>query len=241
MSRTVVWVSAGAASAVAAKLTLAREPATLAYIDPGSEHEDNARFLADLETWYGQRIQRLYSAKYQDTWQVWRERRFLNSPRGALCTTELKKKVRQNFTRLDDVQVFGYTVNERNRADRFTEQNPEIDARFPLIEHELTKSDCLELVARSGIVIPAMYRLGYANNNCVGCVKGGAGYWNQIRRDFPDVFARMAALEREIGATVLRADGGPLWLDELDPDRGRMADEPVPSCSLFCESLDLAK
>ena len=24
-----------------------------------------------------------------------------------------------------------------------------------------------------GIEIPVMYRLGYNNNNCVGCVKGG--------------------------------------------------------------------
>jgi 3'-phosphoadenosine 5'-phosphosulfate sulfotransferase (PAPS reductase)/FAD synthetase len=239
MSRVIVWVSAGAASAVAARITLAREPATLAYIDPGSEHADNARFLDDLEKWYGQPIQRIRSSKYEDTWQVWRERRFLNSPRGALCTTELKKRVRQDFTRPDDVQVFGYTVNEQRRADRFTEQNPEIQARFPLIDHGLTKTDCLELVARSGIEIPAMYRLGYANNNCIGCVKGGAGYWNQIRRDFPETFARMAALEREIGATVLRADDTPLWLDELDPERGRMADEPMPSCSLFCEALEL--
>lgn len=239
MSRTVVWVSAGAASAVAAKLVLADGAATLAYIDPGSEHDDNARFLTDCEAWFGQPVERLRSARYADTWQVFRERRFINSPRGALCTTELKKKVRQDFQRPDDVQVFGYTADEQARADRFTEQNPEIHARFPLIERGLSKPDCLELVARAGLTLPTMYRLGYANNNCIGCVKGGAGYWNQIRRDFPATFARMAALERDIGATVLRANGEAVWLDELDPERGRMADEPPPSCSLFCESVEL--
>lgn len=31
-----------------------------------------------------------------------------------------------------------------------------------------------------------MYDLGYANNNCIGCVKGGIGYWNKIRIDFPE-------------------------------------------------------
>ena len=64
-----------------------------------------------------------------------------------------------------------------------------------------------------------------------------------FRRDFPDVFDRMARLERDIGASVLREDSrlfartgrqGSLWLDELDPDRGSYADEPSYECSLMC-------
>ena len=54
MTRHLVWFSAGAASAVAAKLTLAEHPdALLAYIDPGSEHPDNQRFITDCEEWFG--------------------------------------------------------------------------------------------------------------------------------------------------------------------------------------------
>jgi len=49
--RTLVWFSAGAASAIAAKLTIAQNPPNLviAYTDPGSEHPDNERFLTDCE------------------------------------------------------------------------------------------------------------------------------------------------------------------------------------------------
>jgi hypothetical protein len=260
--RTVVWFSAGAASAVAAKLTLAEGPAVLAYTDPGSEHPDNERFIKDCEEWFGQEVIRLRSPKYVDTWQVWSERRFLNSPQGALCTTELKKKVRQAFERPDDRQVFGYTVEERMRATRFREQNPGVDLITPLIDLGLPKSECLRLVQQAGITLPAMYRLGYRNNNCVGCVKGGIGYWNKIRRDFPDVFARMAVLERELDATVLResiATGAvaniigdhdepvtfierksvPLFLDALDPRRGNHDTEADIQCSLFCSVGEL--
>lgn len=266
MTRTLVWFSAGAASAVAAKLTIAATPDDLviAYVDPGSEHPDNERFLADCEEWFGRPIVRLRSDRYADTWQVWEERRYLVGPTGALCTAELKKKVRYGFERPDDRQVFGYTVEERNRADRFREQNPGVDLVCPLIDHGLTKSDCLAMIDRASIQLPAMYLLGYRNNNCVGCVKGGMGYWNKIRRDFPDVFDRMAKLERELDHTVLRHDvvvgtetvtepldlsypdeetieversiteRQPLWLDELDPDRGSHADEPDMDCSLMC-------
>lgn len=231
-ARTVVWFSAGAASAVAAKLTLADTPdATLVYTDPGSEHPDNQRFIRACEEWFGKEVQRLRSARYADTWQVWGERRFLNSPRGALCTTELKKMVRQEFQRADDIQVFGYTVEEQHRADRFREQNPEVDLRTPLIERGLTKDDCLALIDRAGIELPVMYRLGYRNNNCIGCVKGGMGYWNKIRVDFPDVFASRARLEREIGASCIKG----VYLDELAPDAGRHEPPIADDCGIMCE------
>ena len=65
---------------------------------------------------------------------------------------------------------------------------------------------------------------------------GGTGYWNQIRRDFPDIFADRAQLEREIGHAILRnrQTGDPLFLDELDPAAGRMQDEIMEDCGIFC-------
>jgi 3'-phosphoadenosine 5'-phosphosulfate sulfotransferase (PAPS reductase)/FAD synthetase len=235
MTRTVVWFSCGAASAVAAKLTASDTPgAILAYTDPKSEHPDNARFRRDVEQWVGLPVEVLSSEKYVDTWDVWEKRRFLNGPAGALCTVELKKKLRHQFQRPDDIQVFGYTAEEQDRADRFRQLNPEVDLRTPLIEYGLTKDDCLAMVDRAGIALPAMYLLGYRNNNCIGCPKGGLGYWNKIRRDFPDIFNRMGALERTLGHTCSRDDNGPVYLDELDPTRGNHADEPSFECSLLC-------
>ncbi|WP_230688579.1 hypothetical protein, partial [Streptococcus pneumoniae] len=90
-----------------------------------------------------------------------------------------------------------------NRIERIKLTNPEISVAIPDADANLSHADCLALVARAGIELPKMYRLGYANNNCIGCVKGGAGYWNKIRRDFPSVFARMALVERSLGRTVL--------------------------------------
>lgn len=77
---------------------------------------------------------------------------------------------------------------------------------------------------------PKMYDLGYSNNNCIGCVKGGMGYWNKIRIDFPEVFKQRAQMERDIGASILKD----CYLDELDPDRGRMSEEIMPDCDILC-------
>lgn len=260
MTRHVVWFSCGATSAVAAKLTLAETGHTdvvIVYTDPGSEHRDNSRFMADCEAWFEHPILTLKSDKYVDTWDVWEKRRFLNSPAGALCTVELKKKLRMAYQRPDDVQVFGYDADEADRANRFRDINPEVALYTPLISRGLTHADCLAIIERAGIELPVMYRQGYEHNNCIGCPKGGMGYWNKIRADYPIQFGRMAKLERELNATCVREtvptgtthdrtdDFGesftvantrsvPVFLDELDPSRGDYKTEPKIECSLLC-------
>jgi len=67
----------------------------------------------------------------------------------------------------------------------------------------LTKEMCAGLLLKNGIELPEMYKLGYSNNNCIGCVKGGKGYWNKIKTDFPPVFKRMAELERKVGYSCI--------------------------------------
>lgn len=238
--RIVSWFSCGAASAAATKLALSQaDPAqefVIANCELKEEHPDNKRFLRDCEKWFGQSVIVLGNDKYErSTDVVYRKTRYLVGPGGARCTTELKKNVRKDFQQADDTIVFGYTVEEKHRLDRFMEQNAECHKVLaPLIDAQLDKSDCLAMIDRAGIEIPAMYRLGYSNNNCIGCVKGGMTYWNKIRRDFPDRFAEMARIERELGNTVLRADGLPIYLDELDPGRGLKDKEPEMECSFFC-------
>jgi len=233
--RTVVWFSAGAPSAVAAKLTLDENPdAIIARCLVVNEHQDNDRFAAHVEQWLKVNIVNLRSSKYADCWEVWEKRRYLNGVHGALCTIEMKKKVRQDFEEFDDVQIFGYTSEEKHRAQRFIENNPEVNVRFPLIECGYTKQDCYKVIQDAGIELPVMYRLGYHNANCIGCVRGGAGYWNKIRVDFPEIYERMARLEESIGWTLL----GSKFLRELQPGEGRHEDLELPECGLFCGQND---
>lgn len=82
-----------------------------------------------------------------------------------------------------------------------------------------------------GVKRPVMYDMGYNNNNCIGCVKGNMGYWNAIRKDFPEVFDRMAKLEREVGHSCIRG----VFLDELEPERGRPQKVIVAECGIACE------
>lgn len=241
-SRVVAWFSCGDASACATKLTIERygKRVVVVYTDPKGEHPDNKRFLADCERWFGQSIIVLSSRFYRDPWDVMRKERYIVGPNGAHCTGVLKRELRFGFQRPDDIQVFGFTAEEQDRADRFREQNFEVHLETPLIDAGMTKDDCHRMVAGAGIDIPAMYKLGFQNNNCIGCPKGGMGYWNTIRKHFPAQFDRMAKLEREIGATCLRSKGERLYLDELEPDRGNILTERSFDCSIVCEGNEAA-
>lgn len=238
--RVVCWFSCGDASAIACGLALKKYRAThevvVARIVIDSEHQDNDRFASDCERWLGVQMVPLRSAKYRDPWEVWEARRYIAGIAGAPCTGELKKAVRFAFQRPDDIHVFGYTADETGRAEQFRSTNFELALDFPLIDAGLTKANCHALIDGAGIELPMMYRLGFRNNNCIGCCKGGAGYWNMIRRHFPDVFERMAKLCRDLGVRLVRQDGARIFLDELRPDTGVQYDEPEIDCGPLCEA-----
>ncbi len=244
LPRVVVWFSCGAASAVAGKLAIekyGKERVTVAYCDTlRYEHPDNRRFLDDVSRWYDLPIQLLKSSEYTDIMDVFRRTRWLVGNKGARCTTELKKNVRKEFQLPDDIQVFGFTSDEKARVERFKTENFEVIGDFLLLDQGVSKRECYRRIREAGIAMPEMYKLGYKNNNCIGCVKGGMGYWNKIRRDFPEDFERMAKLEREIGATILKDRSwgvtSRVYLDELDPSAGRYNEEPDIECGVVCNN-----
>ena len=235
MSRIVCQFSCGAASAVATKLALAqfgKDRVVIVNAFIKEEHEDNRRFLVDCERWFEHPITVLQDEKYGASVDiVWTQRRFMKGPRGAPCSQELKRKVLNQFIQPSDRLVFGFTVEELDRADLFP------DGLFPLIDASLTHADCLGVVDRAGIQLPEMYRLGFNNANCIGCPKGGEGYWNHIRKVFPQRFSTVMEIQERIGPGAYfhrnRVTNVRFGLKDLDPHAGRH-DEPLPSCSFYC-------
>lgn len=240
----VGWWSAGVTSAVACKMALdLYKNVKLYYIHIDTAHPDNERFKSDCERWYGCKIETIKSKEYKDQFDVIQKVRAVNTPVGAPCTKHLKKEVRYMLEELysynlfnDNVilnQVWGfeYDKKEINRAIRHGQQYPLTHPLFPLIEKGISKAMCAGLLEKAGIGLPAMYLLGFNNNNCIGCVKGGKGYWNKVRIYFPEIFWRMAILEREVGYSCING----CFLDELDPSEGLNSPIIIPNCGNICE------
>lgn len=237
--RRVVRFSCGATSAVAAKLTaMAHENVLLIRARIKEEHPDNDRFAADCEKWIGHKITTVADDKYGASAQeVWKRNRFIKSRQGAKCSKVLKRDVIDPLMEPGDVNVYGFDAAEEQRALDFREMNPGIEIETPLIDAGLSKSDCLSIIKRAGIELPTMYLLGFNNNNCIGCCKGGKGYWNHVRKHYPQTFEDVAKIQDELGeGSYFWAgdDGGErISLRQLPLNAGRH-DEPEIECSIFC-------
>ncbi len=221
--RHVVWFSCGAASAIAAKLAIEKygDNAEVVYCDTSEdEHPDNLRFMADVEKWLGRPITRIHSDKFTNVDNVIERTRYMAGVGGARCTTELKRRPREKWQRDDDIHIFGFTVEEHKRANDFEDKNPTLHVEHILIDQFVTKRECLNRIGEAGIQVPAMYLLGFDHNNCLGCVKAtGVGYWNRIRRNFPEVFAKRVRQSRLLGVRLVRLSKDErIFLDELSPD-----------------------
>lgn len=230
--KRVCWMSAGVSSFIAGYL--AGNIDEWIYIDIADQHPDSRRFISDCEAVVGKMVT-ILTPEYGDVDTACRIGGFINRPQvGAYCTKYLKKRVRKQWEYehqdFEITYIWGFDARETRRAERMIEAYPQFHHEFPLIDKGLSKNECHALLHDLGIERPVMYDLGYPNNNCIGCVKGGMGYWNKIRKDFPDVFAKRAKLERDLGSSCING----IFLDELDPNRGRMEQEIFPECGIMC-------
>jgi 3'-phosphoadenosine 5'-phosphosulfate sulfotransferase (PAPS reductase)/FAD synthetase len=243
LATIVVWFSCGAASAVAAKKTieLYGDKYNIRVVNNPikEEHPDNQRFLRDVEKWIGKTIEFAINSKFPDQSceTVWEKRKYMAGIKGAPCTFELKKKARQEWEaeNRQDYLVLGFTAEEKTRFERF--KLMERDNILPvLIEAGITKDDCFAILNDAGIDLPEIYKLGYPNANCIGCVKSTSPtYWNHVRKVHPDVFNARALQSREVGARLVRHKGQRIFLDELDPTvKGQKMKNMHVECGIFC-------
>jgi len=237
----VVWFSCGAASAVAAKKTVEKYNNVRIVNNPViEEHPDNTRFKNDIEKWLGIEIETAYNSNHPEcsAKDVWDKRKYMAGISGAPCTNELKKKARQEWENNNkpNWHVLGFTADEEKRYKRFIQS--ERDNVIPvLIDENITKAQCFNILKQNNIELPKMYKLGYPNANCIGCVKASSPtYWNHVREQHPDTFEDRAKQSRQIGAKLVRYKGKRIYLDELPKDAkgNRMMNEDI-ECGIFCE------
>lgn len=203
----ICWWSGGVTSAVACYLAIQLfgiERCRIIFIDTFNEDNDTYRFKADCERWYGVPIETISGIgdEYKRIQDVWFKYLSLNVATGAICSYQLKRLVREKWELENKFthQVFGFDISESKRAIQMKDNSSSAKAIFPLLFNALSKKDCFEILKYEFIPIPLMYWLGFHNNNCfqTGCVQGGIGYWQKMKKEFYFKFLRMAVIEHQL-------------------------------------------
>jgi 3'-phosphoadenosine 5'-phosphosulfate sulfotransferase (PAPS reductase)/FAD synthetase len=112
----IAWWSGGITSAVACYWAIQTfKNVEIVFLDTkGNEHDDTYRFLQDCEVLYGQKIKITSNDKYNSIEDVWRKYKSLNTAKGAICSTELKREMREQYQDLSKHwgQVFGFEYDK---------------------------------------------------------------------------------------------------------------------------------
>jgi hypothetical protein len=105
-----------------------------------------------------------------------------------------------------------------------------------LIDENITKGNCFDILLDAEIKLPEIYKLGFPNANCIGCVKSQSPtYWNLVREKFPEVFKQRAEQSRRLGVKLVKYKGERIFLDELEPTAkgGKIKSW---ECGIFCDT-----
>ena len=161
----------------------------------------------------------------------------MSSRFGASCTLHLKRNAREfwEIKNPTDYIVLGFTADENKRAERFSKTNKQLLLK-PLIDNGITKQGCFDILNQAGIQLPAIYKLGYPNANCIGCVKASSPtYWNLVRKTFPDVYDKRNETSKKLGVKLAIYKGERIYLDDLPVDaKGRDLKSYDFECGIFC-------
>lgn len=263
-TRVIAWWSGGIASALACLWAIQHYSGlgytvVVVFIDTRNEDEDTYRFLTDCEKLYGRKIEVITNTKYNSIWDVWRKYKSLNTAHGAICSSELKRAMREAYQNLDTDygQVFGFDAAEKNRHNNMRRNYPEINVISPHVHNGHTKEDLVDILKTLGIEPPDAYKRGFRNNNCLksGCVQGGIGYWQELDKQAPEIVDTMGFFEHELTelkgspVTILKdqSKGGGLVFLRHNPKYPHMKDlsmmkgrkpEPLMECHGFCSTKD---
>lgn len=150
------------------------------------------------------------------------------APATRQCTQDFKIKViakelkRRGATADDPATVaLGISMDEFHRM-RTDSGIPHERLAYPLIDLNLTRQDCMNVIERAGLPVPP-------KSSCWFCPFHTQAAWKDMARNEPDLFARSVDLERTINDR--RADLGKdhVWLssalrplDEAFSDDGQL-------------------
>ena len=161
----VAWWSGGADSAVTCWLCIlwfGKENVRVVFIDTKNEDDDTYRFKEDCEKWYGMEIETICTDKWETIEEVWEHYLSLNVATGAICSTELKRIVRQNFQMKNNYayQAFGFDAKEINRAKNMRRNYPDSRPIFPVIYELMTKGESIKVLQKHRITPPPILSYG---------------------------------------------------------------------------------
>lgn len=159
-----------------------------------------------------------------------KHRKITPSRSSRMCTDRFKTKPIYEYVVGPCWMHIGFASDEAERASVNTEK--EVENRYLLIEHEITRQGCIDLIEEAGLKVPM-------KSGCYICPFQGLLQFKQLRKRHPDLFCNALQIEQQQNKRVKR-DGTP-WkkyylcgvpLEKIDKQQflPTMEKEAYPPC-----------
>jgi 3'-phosphoadenosine 5'-phosphosulfate sulfotransferase (PAPS reductase)/FAD synthetase len=183
------------------------------FSDTGCEWPETYHYLAMFQWWTkanGLRSVTIlrkpeYAQGYKTLTDYCIGKRMAPSMMARWCTGDWKKKPLNKYFKKPCFVNIGIAADESKRA-RLSSNNG-IENRFPLIEHEIDRAGCIEIIRKTGLPIPR-------KSGCYICPFQRAGQWKELRRYYPELFCIAKKIEELNIKSRIDKNKKPLWLSQ---------------------------
>jgi len=146
-----------------------------------------------------------------DFFELCRKYKRLPSGLARFCTSDLKTAPCEKFMReyceargiTKAISTLGLRAEEskaRAKKGEFIHKTKLLTVWNPILNYLV--ADVKEEISQAGQQLHWVYSKGYTRLSCVMCVFARVGEHKQMAKDKPELFQKMAKLERELGKTI---------------------------------------
>jgi len=164
------------------------------FCDTLIEHPDLYRFLDESARALGVQVQGLTDGR--DPWEVFADIKYIGNTRVAPCSRILKRDrfaeylTAKGYTPDTATIVLGMDWTEEHRFTRAQTQWAPFQVLAPMCDAPYLDREAMRgRLDAYGIALPALYKLGFAHNNCGGfCVRAGQAQFALLLKHRPDFY-----------------------------------------------------
>lgn len=226
---------------------------TPVFCDTHWEHEITYAYLGYLnDKLFEGKLEIVSSNKYKSFQEMCIKKKRVPSTMARFCTEELKLKPMKKFIEqfLPNVEIYvGVRADESFSRSKLPERAFAdyygCDMIRPLIKW--SAEDCFDIMKKHNIEPNPLYKMGMKRVGCMPCIMVSKPELKNILNQFPEVVAKIAAIEKQLGRTFFppkfipdrycskrdEKTGVPIcFIEDVvkyvrdDPDQIKMFDEP---------------
>jgi len=169
------------------------------YVDHGCDWPETREYVRMIAEKYPITILKTPETLYEYAW------RYEMTPymKTRWCTKLFKVKIINDYVGKPSFQLIGFSSDEAHRAK--LSYNEGIENRFPLIERDIDREKCKEIIQDHSLPIPI-------KSGCYFCPMQRIKQWKDLRRKHPDLFCKVEQLEKRNQEYSIRKGKKPFYI-----------------------------